>query len=147
MYEKTLLAGWADMDFNSHMANTAFLSKCGDVRMLFFSEHGFPMSEFVRLEMGPVVQKDEMEYFREVQLLEQVRVTLCAAGLASDGSRWLLRDEFFRTDGRLAARVTSTGGWLDLAARTLVAPPAKLLDALGVLARTDDFRTLPTSLK
>jgi acyl-CoA thioester hydrolase len=78
--------------------------------MLFFSEHGFPMSEFLRLKMGPVVDKDEIEYFREVHLLKQVRVTLCAAGLASDGGRWLLRDEFFRTDRRLAARVTSTGG-------------------------------------
>ena len=102
MYEKTLLAGWGDMDFNSHMANTAFLAKCGDVRMLFFSEHGFPMSEFLRLKMGPVIQKDEIEYVREVQLLEQVRVTLALAGLATYGSRWMMRNEFFQLDGKLS---------------------------------------------
>ena len=27
MYSKTLFAGWGDMDFNSHMKNTAFLDK------------------------------------------------------------------------------------------------------------------------
>jgi hypothetical protein len=36
MYEKTLLAGWADMDFNSQRANTAFLSKCGDPDAVLF---------------------------------------------------------------------------------------------------------------
>jgi len=147
MYEKTLLAGWADMDFNSHMANTAFLAKCGDVRMMFFSEHGFPMSEFARLKLGPVVQKDEIEYFREVQLLEQVRVTLAIAGLASDGTRWMMRNEFFRSDGKPSASVTSVGGWLDLAARKLMAPPAALREALEILPRTEDFQTLASSRK
>jgi acyl-CoA thioester hydrolase len=27
MYEKKLLAGWGDMDFNAHMRNTAYLDK------------------------------------------------------------------------------------------------------------------------
>ncbi len=40
MYSKTLYAGWGDMDFNSHMRNTAYLDKSGDVRMMFFSENG-----------------------------------------------------------------------------------------------------------
>ena len=69
MYQKTLYAGWGDMDFNSHMRNTAFLDKSADVRMLYFSENGFPMAEFVRAGVGPVIMKDEIEYHREVGLL------------------------------------------------------------------------------
>lgn len=65
MYSKTLYASWADMDFNSHMKNTAFLDKSADVRMLFFSENGFPPEEFSRLRLGPVVLKDEVEYRKE----------------------------------------------------------------------------------
>jgi acyl-CoA thioester hydrolase len=84
---------------------------------------------------------------REVNLLDELRVDLSIAGLADDGSRWLMRNEFFRPDGKLAARVTSAGGWLDLAARKLVAPPATLRAALDVLPRTSDCQTLPTSLK
>lgn len=147
MYERQMLAGWADMDFNAHMGNTAYLDKSGDVRMLFFAGHGFPMPEFQRLHFGPVVQKDEIEYFREVNLLEEVRVTLSSAGLSEDGSRWLLRNEFFRSDGKLAARVTSAGGWLDLAARRLIAPPLPLLAALNELPRTAEFAVLPSSVK
>ena len=45
------------------MKNTAFLDESGDVRMLFFAEHGFPMREFARLKVGPLIQTDEIEYF------------------------------------------------------------------------------------
>jgi len=124
MFEKRLVAGWGDMDFNSHMRNTAFLDKSADVRMMFFSENGFPMAEFVRRRIGPVIMKDEIEYFKEIRLLEELRVTLASAGLAEDGSRFLIRNEFWRADETLAAKVTSAGGWLDLSLRKLVVPPA-----------------------
>lgn len=147
MFEKKLYASWGDMDFNSHMRNTAYLDKAGDVRMMFFSEHGFPMSEFVRLKIGPIISRDELEYFKEVNLLDELRVNLVIAGLSQDGSRWLVRNEFFRPDDRLAARVTSVGAWLDLAARRLTAPPERLLEALRSLPKTDDFREMDTRVK
>lgn len=132
MYEKTMVAGWGDMDFNSHMRNTAFL------------DQGFPMAEFMRLKIGPVVMKDEVEYFREFRLLDEMRVTMMLSGLSPDGSRMKLRNDFYKKDV-LAARVTSTGGWLDIAQRKLVCPPDGLLQALRNAARSEDFRELPNS--
>jgi acyl-CoA thioester hydrolase len=146
MYSKRLYAGWGDMDFNSHMRNTAYLDKTADVRQMFLIEHGFPMEEFVRLRIGPVVMKDEVEYFREVGLQQQILVTYLLAGHAPDGSRFLLRHEILRADGKLAARVTSSGGWLDLDARKLIAPPPALLAAMNELDRTEDFLILPSSV-
>jgi acyl-CoA thioester hydrolase len=70
MFERRFVAGWADMDFNSHMRNTAFLDKSADVRMMFFSENGFSMDEFIRRKIGPVIRKDELEYFKEIRLLD-----------------------------------------------------------------------------
>ena len=147
MYAKTLYAGWADMDFNSHMKNTAYLDKAADVRQMFLMEHGFPMEEFLRLRIGPVVRKDEVEYFNEVGLQQQITVTYALAGHAVDGSRFLLRHEIFRMDGKLSARVTSAGGWLDLAERKLMVPPPALLAAMESLEKTDDFTVLPSSIK
>lgn len=147
MYTKKLYAGWADMDFNSHMRNTAYLDKAADVRQMFLIEHGFPIEEFLRLRIGPVVMKDELEYFKEVGLQQEITVTYALAGHAPDGSRFLLRHEIFRPDGKLAARVTSTGGWLDLAQRRLIAPPPSLLAAMNSLDRTADFAVLPSSLR
>lgn len=147
MYAKTLYAGWADMDFNSHMKNTAYLDKAADVRQMFLIEHGFPMEEFLRLRIGPVVRRDEVEYFNEVGLQQQITVTYALAGHAVDGSRFLLRHEIFRADGKLSARVTSAGGWLNLVERKLMVPPPALLAAMNSLEKTDDFTVLPSSIK
>lgn len=135
------------MDFNSHMKNTAYLDKAADVRQMFLIENGFPVDEFLRLRIGPVVMKDEVEYFKEVGLQQEITVTYALAGHALDGSRFLLRHEIFRPDGNLSARVTSTGGWLNLAERKLVVPPRALLSAMNSLEKTRDFIVLPSSIK
>lgn len=147
MFVRRIVAGWGDMDFNSHMRNTAYLDRSADVRFMFFAENGFPIDELMKLRIGPVLMKDEVEYFREANLLDELDVVLSLAGLAEDGSRFRLRNEFVRPDGKLCARVTSTGGWLDLAQRRLVVPPESLLNALRVLPMTQDFEVLSSSIK
>jgi acyl-CoA thioester hydrolase len=147
VFERKLVAGWGDMDFNSHMRNIAYLDKSADVRMMYFSENGFPMAEFHRLRIGPVVLRDELDYYREVGLLEEIRVTLELGELSADGSRMLMQNTFYRLDGKLAALVRTRAGWMDLNARKLVAPPEKLLLALQNSPRSDDFKEVPSSLK
>lgn len=147
MPTRIFLAGWGDMDFNSHMRNTAYLDKSADMRMLFFAEQGFSADTFAQRRFGPVVRKDEIDYYREFGLLEEIHANLSLAGLSEDGSRFRLRNEFHRADGQLAARVTSLGGWLDLNERRLIAPPAELLAALRTLPRSEDYQDLPSSLK
>jgi acyl-CoA thioester hydrolase len=147
IFTQTLRAGWGDMDFNSHMRNTAYLDKSADVRMLFFAAQGYPIAEFARLRIGPVVMKDEIEYFKEINLLEEVNVSLELAAMSQDGSRFKMLNTFSRADGKMAARVSSFGGWLDLAARKLITPPAALLTVMQRLTRTTDFSELPTSSK
>jgi acyl-CoA thioester hydrolase len=143
-FSKGLYVGWGDLDANGHMRNTAYLDKAADVRMYYFAEHGFPSREFARLAIGPVVRRDEIEYYRELRLLDPVTVTLQVEALSAEGARFVLRNEFWRDD-RLVARVTTTGGWLDLAARTLVRPPETLRALLETAPRIDDFRELPST--
>jgi acyl-CoA thioester hydrolase len=143
MYAKEFLAGWGAMDFNGHLANRAYLDLAADVRMAFFAEHGFPPGEFRRLGIGPVVRKDELEYFREVGLHDTVTVTHAALAMSPDGSRFVLENEIWTPVGERAATVRSTGGWLDLRARKLVAPPALLLAALAQVPRAAGFVALP----
>lgn len=141
------VAGWGDMDANAHMANVAYMNKCVDARMSFFVHCGFPATEFARRRIGPVVRRDEIEYFREVSLLEPITVTLTLGGCAPDGSRFRLVNEVLRADGKVAARVRTEGGWLDLSARKLIAPPPELLAALLKLPHSEDFEELQSSLK
>jgi len=71
---------------------------------------------------------------------------MALAGLSTDGSRWLVRNELLRA-GKACARVQSAGGWLDLAIRKLVIPPQDLLAAIMKLDRTEDFGVLSSSVK
>ena len=138
-YAKQFLAGWGTMDFNGHMANTAYLDLAADVRMAFFAEHGFPPAEFRRLGVGPVVRKDEVEYFREVGLHDTVTVTHALLALSADGARFVIENEVWSAAGERAAVIRSSGGWLDLRARKLVPPPPALLAALRQAPRAPGF--------
>jgi len=129
------------------MANTAYLSKVVDARVLALADRGFPLEEFIRLRLGVVIMKDELEYKREVKWMEEIDISFALAGLAPDGSRFRLRNEVRRADGELAARITSTGGFMNLDARKLVAPPDAILAAYQALPRTQDYLDLPSSIK
>ena len=145
--EKMFYAGWKDMDFNQHMKNTAFLEKADDIRLMFFQENNFSISEFSRLKIGPVVFKDNVEYFKEINLLDEIRITIASGGLSEDGSRFILRNEFYRSDGKIAARVTSYGTWIDLNERKVVAPPKELVMVMKSLPKTEDYKELPSGIK
>jgi acyl-CoA thioester hydrolase len=146
-YVHKLTASWADMDFNAHMANTAYLNRAVDARMAFFTENGLPLPELMRLRISWVMMKDEIEYRREIKWMEEISITVALAGLAQDGSRFKVRNDFLRADGQLAARVTSTGGFLDLDARRLVVPPTEVLTTYHAMPRADDYEVLPSSFK
>jgi len=146
-FEKSFEVNWASLDAIGHMANTAYLDVCVDCRFAYFTSQGFPPNEFFRNRVGPVVRKDEVEYFRELRMLERFTVSLSLAGVAPDASRFRLRNEIRRADGELAARVTSQGGWLDLDKRRLVVPPDGLVKAVLALDRTEDFAPLESTVK
>ena len=144
VYELKVMASWGDMDFNGHLANTAFLDHAADSRLAFFTECGFPASELAKNGIGPVVQEDKIRYMREIRLHEKFRVQLRCAGLSKDGARFIFCNDFYREDNVQAAVLVTKGGWLDLAKRRLAVPPDALRMALENLQRTDDFVELPS---
>jgi acyl-CoA thioester hydrolase len=140
-------AAWSDMDFNRHMGNAAYLDLCTTVRMMHFAEQGVAMAEFERLKVGPVVFRDEIDYHREVHLLERLTVTLGMLGTSADGSHFRLRNEIWKAAGVRAATVVSAGGWFDVGTRRLVRPPASIRAALDVLPRLEPFADLPSLVR
>jgi len=146
-FQKTFQVPWAYLDAVGHMANTAYLDVCVDVRFAYFLSRGFSPADFQRFHVGPVVRRDEVDYYRELRMLQTFTVDLRLAGVSPDASRFRLVNEIRREDGELAARVTSQGGWLDLAARKLVVPPEGLARAVLDLERTEDFAPLESSVK
>ncbi|HMO82263.1 MAG TPA: thioesterase family protein [Pyrinomonadaceae bacterium] len=147
IFEKTFHVGWADVDLNGHLRNTAYIDLAVDVRLFYFEANGFPVSEFNRQRFGPVMMRDEIDYRREVQLLETIRVNLLLDGVSQDVSRFRLRQDIVKSDGSLAAKLVSTGGWLSFDTRKLIVPPPQVAEMWSNLTRTEDFEELPSSIK
>jgi acyl-CoA thioester hydrolase len=147
VYKQSFHVRWNEADVNGHMRNSAYLDMASDIRMMYFSDNGFTAKDFDRLRMGPVVMRDELEYFRELKLMDPLEVTMELAGMAPDGSRFRIRNDYYRQDGKLSGRLTSTVGWLDLDARRLIRPSDLLFAALEKITKTDDFVALPSSIK
>jgi acyl-CoA thioester hydrolase len=146
-FEKTFHVGWADVDLNGHLRNTAFIDLAVDVRIFYFEANGFPVTEFHRRRFGPVMMRDEIDYRRELHMMEDIRIDLKLAGVSADVSRFRLRQDMFKSDGTLAARLFSTGGWLSFDTRKLIVPPPEVADMWAKLIRTEDFEELPSSIK
>lgn len=130
---------WGEVDFNSHMRNTAYLEICPTVRMSWFRSQGISMRDFEKLRFGPVVLRDEIEYFRELRLLDVYDVTLALAGLSANGAKFRMRNEFYDAAGTLVARITSFIAWMNLDTRKLAAPPEPVAGVMDRLTRTEDF--------
>jgi acyl-CoA thioester hydrolase len=145
-FTSTTHVRWPDVDQNGHMRTTAYLDAAEDNRMQYFASVDFPVTEFAARRIGPVSHGDDIRYRAEMRLLDPIVVELRLAGLASDGARFRLHNRLIRADGRTAATVVTTAGWLDLDARKLTAPPADLLAVLTSLDRTKDFTDLPSPL-
>jgi acyl-CoA thioester hydrolase len=142
-FEQRFQVGWSHLDANAHMRNTAYLDLAAGVRVTYFVAAGFSVDAFARLQFGPVIRREELEYLRELRLHDDVRVTMLLAGSSDDASRFRLGNEFWRENGTLAARLTSLGGWLDLRTRQLISPPSDLAAVFHGLERTADFERLP----
>jgi acyl-CoA thioester hydrolase len=136
---------WNDLDANQHMRNTAYLEYATQSRFLFLASQGFPPGEFRRLRIGPVVMRDTVEYRRELHHLDAFTLTLEAAGMSADGTRFVLANTFSNARGQLAAVIRSEGTWFDLEARRVAPPPAALLAAMQRMPRSAEFREIEGS--
>lgn len=146
-FEKQFQVGWRHVDPNGHLANMVYLEYAVDTRVAFFDSCGFPPQDFIEQGFGPVIKNDFVEYFREVKMLETLRVTIENGGFAEDGSRFRVVNTFYRSDSNISAKVTSVGGWLDLRERKLTVPPEILIEAWNSLPKTTDFEVLPSSIR
>jgi acyl-CoA thioester hydrolase len=141
-YEKTFEVRATDLDVNRHLTSSAYLEYAIHARMSSFAELGL-LAVLEAERVAPVVFRDEIDYRRELRVLDRVSVSVELAGLSEDGSRWRLHHEFTRSDGALSARIRTSGAWFDVTTRKLTLPPPVLARDFATLHHTDDFEVLP----
>jgi acyl-CoA thioester hydrolase len=146
-FECRLEVRWSDLDGNRHVRNTAFSDYATHARFRLLASAGFDQARLQAARFGPVMMREEIRYKREVRFGEELIVTVRCAGLSPDVSQWRVHQDVLRPDGREAAVLTITGGWMDLETRKLIAPPEALAAILQSLPRTRDYEDLPSLVR
>ena len=136
---------WADFDPNNHMRHSAYTDYAAEARVRMFNEYGLNLTEFNKLNIGPILFREETIFRREIRLSEDISVEVFLKGISENGERFKFSHKIFKTEGSLAAEVEIYGAWLDLKTRKLTRPPKIVLEALKDIERTEDFEHIPLS--
>lgn len=146
-YSKQFDVIWADLDPNRHMRHTAYNNYAAQVRVDFMDEYGLSLSQMEKLQLGPVLFKEQTQFISEVRMGERITVDLKVAGLSADGERWKMVHHIYKSDGKLSAIITVEGAWIDMAKRKLKPPPPEFAIGFRELPKTEDFQEIVKGTK
>ena len=139
-FEKTYQVRWADVDMNAHMRHSAFNDYAAQLRVDLFSEYGIDINLFHRLNIGPVIFREETHFFKELYLNEKFSVHGEVAAQSKDYKKWSIRHVFYKTNGDIAADITVDGAWMDLKKRKVSPPPEEIQQKLKNFPLAKDFK-------
>jgi len=147
MFKVSFPTRWADFDPNNHMRHSAYNDYAAESRVRLFNEHGLSLAEFNKLNIGPILFKEETIFLKEIALSDDIVVEVFLKGSSEKGERFKFYHKIFRGDGKLAAEINIYAAWMDLSKRKLTTPPDIVIKVLDKLTKTDDFEIIPLSKK
>jgi len=133
---------WANFDANAHMRHTAYNDYAAEVRSRFFTSQGFSLSEFGRLNIGPILFSENTNFFREIRLGENIKANLTLIGASKNLERFKFKHEIIKENGVLAAEIKIYGAWIDLTKRKLITPPQEMIAVFDKMDKSDDFELI-----
>jgi acyl-CoA thioester hydrolase len=142
-FEVIFKTKWSDFDPNRHMRHTAYNDYAAEVRVRYFQEHGLSINEFAKLNIGPILFKEETTFLKEIHIGENITVKMELEGVSKGIERWRFTHQIFNKDGILAAEIKVYGAWIDLLKRKLTVPPTEFVKIFKNLPKTTDFKEIP----
>jgi acyl-CoA thioester hydrolase len=133
---------WGDLDPIGHLRTAVYSDLAIDAQFKLLDRIGYSTVGLSELEYGPAVLRQELRYYSVVRFGDSIVDSLSLAGLSQDGSRWIIRHDFVRSDGQKAAMLKVEGTWIDLQTRVAVVLPEDLIAANGRLPRAKNFQDL-----
>lgn len=126
LYDKHIEVRWADCDANQHMRHSAYSDFCAHTRIGFLDQIGMTAKWFKEKGIGPVLFKEETEYFRETFLGEVLRVTVETGEPTGSKKSVRIVNKVYKPNGDLAAQHQVVVGWMDVNLRKVVELPEKI---------------------
>jgi len=136
-YEASVI--WAQIDANQHMRHSAYADVAAQARMSLLDALNLKPALFQQYMIGPILFREELIYLKEVNLNEKISVSCEMAKCKSDGSKWSIRHQIYKSDGQIAAIVNVDGAWIDLKKRKVASLPPVILESFMKVPRAEDY--------
>jgi acyl-CoA thioester hydrolase len=130
---------WAQVDANMHLRHSAYADFAAQARLQILEKCGFNADLMEKLQVGPILFREELIYMREVRPNDTIKVTCVLTKSRKDGSRWSFMQQLFRGDGILAAVINVDGAWIDMKARRLTALPPEWAEKFLDIPKSENF--------
>ena len=138
-FEVQFKTKWSDFDPNRHMRHTAYNDYAAEVRVRYFQENGLSIYEFAKLNIGPILFKEETSFYKEIHIGENITVKMELEGVSKGIERWRFKHQIFNENGLLSAEIKVYGAWIDLIKRKLTSPPKQFVEIFENLPKTNNF--------
>lgn len=131
---------WSDLDPNVHLRHSVYYDWGAFCRISFLSEQKLTAEVMQRLQVGPILFREECVFRKEIRLGDKVTIDLQLLKARKDYSRWTIRHTIVRNGDTVAAVLTVDGAWLDIAKRKLATPPREVIDVFAAMPPDETFQ-------
>lgn len=133
---------WSDLDPNFHLRHSVYYDWGALCRVTFLNQYSLGADEMLRLQMGPILFREECVFRKEIRSGDSVSIDLQLLKARPDFSRWSIRHHIRKGEGIVSAVLTVDGAWMHTVQRKLATPPEKIHAVFAEMPRNEDFEWL-----
>ena len=133
---------WSDLDPNVHLRHSVYYDWGAFCRIAFLNEHQLTTELMQRLQIGPILFREECVFKREIRLRDKVTISLQVLRAKKDFSRWTIQHTVVKNEDTVAAILTVEGAWMDTAKRKLATPPVEVFSVFSQMPLDANFQWL-----
>ena len=141
-FNMALQIRWSDLDPNFHLRHSVYYDWGALCRVTFFNRHGLNAAMMLRLQLGPILFREECVFRKEVRSDDAVFIDLKLLRARADFSRWSIQHQIQKGEGIVCAVLTVDGAWMHTAQRKLTTPPEEVHHILNGIPKSDTFEWL-----
>ena len=136
---------WSQVDANRHLRHSAYADFATQARSNMLKEYGLTLEDFAKKQIGPILFREELHYFREVRLDDYIYVDVQVAALDPQSGRFSIVHQLYKSDDTLAATIHIDGAWLNLLTRKRCSIPEAWLAILEQLPKSNEYKNINES--
>jgi len=141
-FKKEVQVRWSDLDPNVHLRHSVYYDWGAFCRIAFLDEHKLSTELMQRLQIGPILFREECIFKKEIRLGDKVTISLQILKAKKDFSRWTIQHTIIKNEEIIAAILTVDGAWLDTAKRKLATPPVEVFNVFSEMPLDENFQWL-----